>query len=183
MLDTDIRQILLKNLHLIPSMRKVSYVEEWFISRKVIADVVGITSECLTGFEIKSDGDSLTRLANQIVSYDKVCRFNYIVVSDKFKNTIENHIPSHWGIIYVTHDGIEILKEAKDHDITIKSLFWVLWRAEMVECMKQHKLKGYSKLRMSQITAVIIKELDAEIVEQYVYHTLLQRNSWKLQKH
>ena len=68
MLDADIREPLFEYLEL--RYGKVRILEEKNIG-KSRADVLAITDSVLIGLEIKSDGDSYTRLKSQIRNYNK----------------------------------------------------------------------------------------------------------------
>jgi hypothetical protein len=52
----------------------------------------------LHGYEIKSDRDSLTRLATQITLYDKVLDYSTIVCTTRHLARAAERVPSHWGI-------------------------------------------------------------------------------------
>ncbi|MBZ1527940.1 sce7726 family protein [Leuconostoc mesenteroides] len=68
----------------------------------VRADLVVINGH-LTGFEIKSDLDSVHRLPKQILGYDRLFDYNYLVVGQKLYDKAVDLLPQHWGIIVATH--------------------------------------------------------------------------------
>ena len=65
------------------------------------ADIVVVTDD-LTGYEIKSDADSYTRLPGQIKEYDRYFQRNYLVVGINHRKTASEHIPPYWGILCVS---------------------------------------------------------------------------------
>ncbi|QYU58845.1 sce7726 family protein [Weissella confusa] len=64
----------------------------------VRADIVSINGH-LTGYEIKSDVDSLDRLPNQIVGYSRLFDYNYLVVGEKLYDEAVKLLPNFWGVI------------------------------------------------------------------------------------
>lgn len=59
----------------------------------------------LHGFEIKSDFDTLDRLARQVEIYSRVMDFVTIVVGAKYVAAVSDRIPAWWGIEHVAEVG------------------------------------------------------------------------------
>lgn len=78
-------------------------------SGKARADLVAINGH-ITGYEIKSDVDSLHRLSSQIKEYDKVFEKNYIVVGEKYSKVVARFVPDYWGIIVVQGERIDSIQ-------------------------------------------------------------------------
>lgn len=114
--DKQIRAALLKRLQ----TYKDSKIYEEFVlpSSKARADVV-VVNGYFTGYEIKSDVDSLQRLPTQIKEYDTYLEKNYIVVGQKFASKVHEYIPEHWGIIVATEKkdsvSLEFRRPAKQN--------------------------------------------------------------------
>ncbi|WP_343092263.1 sce7726 family protein [Streptococcus sanguinis] len=106
--DKQIRAALLKRLQ----TYKDSKIYEEFVlpSSKARADVVVVNGH-FTGYEIKSDVDSLQRLPSQIKEYDTYLEKNYIVVGQKFAFKVHEYVPEHWGIIVVTEKNDSVSLE------------------------------------------------------------------------
>ncbi|MEP0177387.1 MAG: sce7726 family protein [Paraglaciecola sp.] len=89
-------------------------------------------------FEIKSDKDSLCRLKNQIEYYDYTFNKVSIVVTDKFINKIDKHIPPYWGVILVkTEDEkLNFYNERlakKNPNWKAEKALLTLWKKELLE--------------------------------------------------
>ena len=97
--DKQIRQALLGELSKDAELE--IYQEFVLPSSKARADIVTV-GEIFTGYEIKSDKDSLQRLSTQIPEYDIYLEKNYIVVGEKYSSKIKEYIPKYWGIIVVS---------------------------------------------------------------------------------
>ena len=106
--DKQIRAALLKRLQ----TYKDSKIYEEFVlpSSKARADVVVVNGH-FTGYEIKSDVDSLQRLPSQIKEYDTYLEKNYIVVGQKFAFKVHEYVPEYWGIIVVTEKNDSVSLE------------------------------------------------------------------------
>lgn len=96
--DKDMREALFSYFE--DSMKKVRFIEEINMG-KSRADAIMITENEITGFEFKSDRDSLARLERQIVDYDKYYDRNYLVVGKHFEKKAQENIPEYWGIMMV----------------------------------------------------------------------------------
>ncbi|GDZ83086.1 hypothetical protein LCIT_03280 [Leuconostoc citreum] len=100
--DKDIRLELIKK---VSSYQDTDVLEEFSIlTAPVRADLVTINGH-LTGFEIKSDVDSLSRLPHQFMGYDKAFELNYLVVGEKLSEAAAQLVPSHWGI-FIAQEGV-----------------------------------------------------------------------------
>lgn len=94
--DKDIRTLLLKK---VANYKDIKVFEEQTTPSGVArADVVVVNGH-INGYEIKSDFDTLNRLNNQIVEYEKTFEKNIIVVGEKYAYTILKYIPEHWGVM------------------------------------------------------------------------------------
>lgn len=114
--DKQIRQTLLKELS---KDKEIEIYQEFVLpSSKARADIVTV-GEIFTGYEIKSDKDSLQRLSTQIPEYDVYLEKNYIVVGEKYSSKIKDYIPEYWGIIVVS--GSEE-KDLENNRLKIKTI-------------------------------------------------------------
>ena len=88
--DKQIRKALLGELSKDAELE--IYQEFLLPSSKARADIVTV-GEIFTGYEIKSDKDSLQRLSTQIPDYDVYLEKTYIVVGEKYSSKIKDYIP------------------------------------------------------------------------------------------
>ena len=83
--DKDIRRVIIERLQ---SYKNCQVYEEVTVpSGKARADLVAINGH-VTAYEIKSDFDSLKRLSSQITEYDLNFERNYVVVGEKYVESI-----------------------------------------------------------------------------------------------
>ncbi|BCT27482.1 sce7726 family protein [Bacillus velezensis] len=94
--DKEIRSTLISRLTTYKDCRV--FEEVTVPSGKARADIVAVNGH-VVAYEIKSDFDSIKRLTTQIPEYDKNFEMNYVVVGQKFAESITMFVPEHWGII------------------------------------------------------------------------------------
>lgn len=138
------------------------------------ADLMMINNGNLVGFEIKSELDTLKNLKTQILDYQKIFDFVYIVIDKKFKNAEElKELPRQVGML-VYNKGISIKKEAKKNKRFKKSdLISLLWRKDLEVLLNNKKIDFDSLQKMAQ-TKLTINEIKAQILnslnERYGAH-------------
>ena len=112
---------------------------------KCRADIAVINGH-LVGYEIKSNNDSLCRLEEQVKAYNAVFDKVFIVVGDRYTNSIKNYIPEWWGVIVSVRGprgavNFDIIREARTNKkIDPISIAQLLWRNEAEEILQQKKL-------------------------------------------
>lgn len=107
--DRSIRKILISYLK--AKHKEIRIYQEKSIGSS-ICDVMAVTN-CLVGYEIKSDLDNYERLPDQIKAYDQFFDKNYLVVSGKHRVSASDKVPNYWGIICIYNDDIDIVRYAK----------------------------------------------------------------------
>ena len=110
-------------------------VEELGIEHGAARIDVATIGDCVHGFEIKAEADSLARLAHQMGHYEKLVDFAYLVCTERHSRGAMRILPSHWGLIIATcaSGPIEfaILREATKNTFrSAESLARLLWRGE-----------------------------------------------------
>ena len=95
--DKSIRKILISYLK--AQNKEIRIYQEKSIGN-TICDVMAVTN-CLVGYEIKSDLDNYERLPKQIEAYNQFFDKNYLVVSEKYRVSAADNIPHYWGIICI----------------------------------------------------------------------------------
>ena len=107
---------------------------------------IAVVNGNLVGYEIKSNKDSLSRLKEQIKSYSAVFDKVYIVVGDRYVNSIRSHIPRWWGVVLSVKGprgavNFNTVRKARTNkNIDPISVAQLLWRNEAEEILRQKKL-------------------------------------------
>jgi len=98
--DSDIRTALLGRLHQRHEDEPdVAFLEELGLCRGQVFVDVTVVNGALHGYEIKSDRDSLRRLAGQVAFYGRVLDRATLVVGTRHLADADEVIPSWWEIL------------------------------------------------------------------------------------
>lgn len=97
----------------------------------------------LTGFEIKSEKDSLSRLEKQIQDYEKVFDFCNIVVATKHLRRARALIPNAWGIIVAEQNTEQVhlsvrRKARRNSGTSIQALIRLMWKTEALAALRKN---------------------------------------------
>lgn len=171
--DKEIRKILISYLEAVCS--EVRIYQEKNIGSS-ICDIMAVTN-CLTGFEIKSDADNYTRLQYQVNSYDKFFDKNYIVVSSKHEKSVPNKVPDHWGIMSIKNDSIEIIKKAKKSpNVSRYQQLSVLWKVELNNILIKNNMPIFAQKNKNYIKSQLSDNVDEKILGEQIAYELLKRD-------
>lgn len=135
----------------------------------------------MSGFEIKSDRDSLSRLDRQIDHYNKVLDFATLVVTPKYLVRVRDVIPPWWGLIKVTSDTSgpairTVRKPKKNRLLDPASLVQLLWRDEAMLVLKSnHAHRGLSKATRWEVWDRLLEILNPNELRDVVRVTLKAR--------
>ncbi|KQT20258.1 hypothetical protein ASG31_17670 [Chryseobacterium sp. Leaf404] len=146
---------------------------------------IAVINGTMVGYEIKSDHDTLNRLAGQILEYNKVFDFLNIVTSKKFASSIKEHVPQWWGIIEVEEKDSEIKihqrrKARINKSVSSFSLLQLLWKEELGIMIDRYALPRSLKYKSKKTIWTYISEvLDIDIIKNDVRSFLKLRTSWK----
>lgn len=147
---------------------------------------IAVINGTMVGYEIKSDHDTLNRLAGQILEYNKVFDFLNIVTSKKYAPIIKQHVPKWWGIIEVEEieNVVKIHQRRKpklNKEISGYSLLQLLWKEELSEIIDKYGLDRKLKNKPKKIVWAYVSEiLDLEIIKENVRSYLKSRSKWKV---
>ncbi len=133
--ESAIRETLVSQLRLRLTEGDV-LIEELGVEHGAARVDVALLSDRLMGFEIKSDFDTLDRLARQMHTYHRVFDSLTIVTTVAYARQVEALLPEWWGIIVATPgEGEDVYlterRPAKRHKHQeAASLASLLWRDE-----------------------------------------------------
>jgi hypothetical protein len=154
-------------------------------NHKVRVDVA-VVNGLISGYEIKSDVDTLERLPVQSEWYsrtlDRVC----VVVTHKFVTKIEKHIPSWWGILCaVSLDGNVALEEIRDGQDNIEHnpycVAQFLWREEAIEVLEEYDLcSGLKNKPRHVVWERLAAGLPIDTLRKEVRLKLKSRDDWRV---
>jgi len=137
-------------------------------------DVAVINSE-ISGWEIKSDEDTLTRLAGQVDAYGQVLDRATLVTTQRWEERARQQIPDWWGITVIEETSAAIVvherRQSMDNSRRLDpmSVAQLLWREEALNELRQRgqarglsaKARHYTWERLAEV--VPLDELRAVV--------------------
>ena len=140
LLDQNIREALRKTLRELDSSAAI--IDELPLLRgRGRADLAFVNGE-LSGFEIKSDADSLVRLGIQADNYESVFEFNTIVAAKKHLKLARKKVPRTWGIIEARQVNGETQlhhrrQPQRNNKLNNSALARLLWKNECLSILRK----------------------------------------------
>ena len=171
--DKEIRNILISYIK--ASSNEVRIYQEKNIGGS-ICDVMAVT-DCLTGFEIKSDLDNYQRLKFQIYAYNQFFDKNYIVVSSKHRKSVIDKVPGFWGIICIEKDNLTVEREPGSNlGVSRQKQMSILWQLELKNILVKNNMPMFAQKSKSYIIGRILEAVDGNILRKQISHELLRRD-------
>lgn len=150
---------------------------------------VAAAGELLSGYEIKSDYDTLDRLARQMHAYHEVFDLLTIVTTETYVDQVEALLPKWWGILVAARqpDGVVLTERrpSMPHNRQIpEALAAMLWRDDAYE-FALGLLGPVVKARATRgdLQEIIAKHIPLEIIRQKVLNSLIGRQDLKARSH
>ena len=116
------------------------------------ADVVHITPGFMHGYEVKGDGDTLQRVANQLRCYGEVYDFVTFVVTEKHLLNLLPLLPAWVGVLVASADGLRPHRPAAYNATVARApLAGLLLLDEVKQFLLARGLAGVSTLRRREV--------------------------------
>ncbi|MDD5335513.1 MAG: sce7726 family protein [Rhodoferax sp.] len=160
-------------------------VEEFQLAFGAVRADLALVNGHLEGFEIKAGKDTLTRLPHQVVAYNKVFEFCWVVTTKAHLADARHLVPREWGLL-VAH--------ANDLGSTLKSvrtakrngrrdgnhLARLLWRDELLAKLTELGLsQGLKSKPKIALFAALAAALPVDELADYVRNCLKTRVDWR----
>jgi hypothetical protein len=116
------------------------------------ADVVHITPHFMHGYEVKGDGDTLQRVANQLRCYGEVYDFVTFVITEKHLPKVLPLLPEWVGVQVASAEGLRVHRAA-GYNATVERapLAGLLLLEEVKQFLLARGLAGASTLRSREV--------------------------------
>lgn len=173
--DKQIREILVAYL-------KTQHSEMRLFHEKNIGgstcDLMMVTPDMITGFEIKSDLDNYQRLESQVRHYNQFFQNKYIVVGKRHCKTIKSKIPGNWGILVIDNDSIELKRKAvyTYNDYIARAQLSILWKMELKNLLNYFRLPMYALKNKEFIINKLIEFVPLDQLKAQIAYELLNRD-------
>ena len=159
-------------------------VEEMGVwSGSVRIDLAVINGE-LSGYELKSDRDTLERLPLQARLYSRVFDRVTLVASERHVDKALSRIPEWWGITVALEEADTVLLRSRRpsqpnpaQDPYLVAQF--LWKEEALSVLASLGMKkGWTGKRLKEIHQKLASELPITELAAYVRNALKRRQNW-----
>ena len=146
-------------------------------------DVALLNGE-ISGFEIKSDEDTLFRLFGQADAYRKVLDRVTLVTTSRHKEKAISVLPLWWGVMVARQEqGSVILEPERAPDINTGldpfALAQLLWRGEALDELKSRGLsKGLSKKARHYVWLALAQSVAIDELRDLVRERIKARTEW-----
>lgn len=144
-----------------------------------IVDVLQISTNVSSAFEIKSDKDNFSRLDKQIQSYSSVFNYVSVVISENNYKAVLPLIPKKIGIMLVKESGIIVKRKPSEiKKLSKDALAKIIWKNNLLKIMSSkfttHQLKGLSDYELRKL---LIKYYNLKEIRSFAYDFLMQKYS------
>ncbi|MCH8013119.1 MAG: sce7726 family protein [Candidatus Marinimicrobia bacterium] len=165
--------------------QKTLILEELSLHHGMVRIDVAVINDILHGFEIKSDGDTLERLPEQMKVYSEI--FDRITLIVGYRHAYEalKMIPDWWGVKLVNigpRGGIHFAEARgprQNPSPDKLSIVMLLWREEALDLLDEiNTTKGFRSKSRMEIYKRLVEVTDIDIIRSKVLHQFKYRTNW-----
>lgn len=162
-------------------------VEELGLCQGSVRADVAVVNGTLKGFEIKSEKDSLVRLARQASTYSQVFDSVSLVTAERHLKHARKMVPSWWGICVVktgARPHLEIVRREKANPkVDSSSLVQLLWKDEVIEILQRSSPNIDRKRYVRKLLwAELVETFTLSELKATVRTTLKTRQNWRVDR-
>lgn len=184
--DSEIRAALREKLHLIHAGEPdTAIIDELSLSQGEARVDVAVVNGTFSGYEIKSDRDTLTRLPHQLAVYEQCFNTITIVVGSSHVAACRDSVPGWWGIWEAIRqsDGNIILEERRqpisNDRISPQQVVKLLWRDEVREALKELDAEVRAKATRRELWETLVASISPQDLFRTVRDRLRARGDWR----
>lgn len=188
MRDRDVRSALHTRLleEHADDLASTLFVDELGLCGAVRVDVA-VVNAALSGFELKSASDTLSRLPVQVDVYSRVLDFCNIVVAERHLDRAVAMLPDWWGCIAARWDGQhvvldEITPSSLNPCIDGYALAQLLWRDETLGVLESlGAARGFRSKPRHLLWKRLVEITEIDYLGAVVREQLKRRQRWRLE--
>ena len=177
--DAFIRAPLLQWLRVLhPYSSDAKLLEEFKMPRPSARIDVALVNGEMTGFEIKSDRDTLTRLPLQIPAFSKFFDRVSLVTTKKHLEEARLTIPKWWGIIVFREDGsFDVTRSSKRNTkIDAASFLFALSKAELTLVARATSVSIPSASKKDAIVELLASSVEQPLLCRFAREVIKLRS-------
>lgn len=154
-------------------------IDEFWVPRSHERADMAVIGRLLTGFEIKTERDTLRRLPRQIGAYGRVFDRCTVVVAAKHSDAAIDMLPEWWGIVQVSVNGsvtfAEMRKARPNRAVDPETLVRLLWRDEVAQALTELGAQPAPRATRSVLWRELLHLADLHQLRAVVRHALARR--------
>jgi hypothetical protein len=146
---------------------------------------LAVVNGSLSGYEIKSERDTLQRLPNQVEVYSRALDFVTIVASDSHIDKTISLIPEWWGVLATQSQqgdiSFRLVRQPQSNpSVDPYSVAQLLWRPEVVAILSDLGItKGITGKSRRVLWQTLAETLPIDELRDCIRHTLKVRARWR----
>lgn len=142
---------------------------------------IGVVNGALSGFEIKSDRDNLSRLPRQIEHYGRCLDFAWVVCGEKYLERAKSAVPSWWGVMVaipgeVASVDLRVVRAASSNpNLDAFHVAQLLWRDEAHDALVDLGYQPAAKARRWDLWDLLAASCELDELRSVVRERLKAR--------
>lgn len=145
---------------------------------------LAVVNGSLSGYEIKSDRDTLTRLPRQLAVYDACFNTMTVVVASRHVDGCFKAVSETWGIWEAIPNAGGVKFEVRRHarinpQIEAKSVVQLLWKEEALNSLAELGIRPDADLKRRDLWKHLVASVSAHELFQIVRDRLRARGDWR----
>ena len=186
MKDKDIRAALLSNpAKYLDFDRNSIIIQELGLCQGEARIDIAIIKEEIHGYEIKSTGDNLSRLPDQVKIYNRTLDYITLIASSNHLQKALDIVPSWWGVIRAECEEEKVsFSKIRSHKanptLDPEAIIQLIWKEEAYNILRELNLhKGIKKKTKWILWDRLIKNLSINEIKNEVITSLKSRQDWR----
>lgn len=161
-------------------------VDEFQLAFRAVRADLALVNGHLEGFEIKAGRDTLARLPHQVLAYDKIFEYSWVVTTSVHLPHVRKLVPKAWGLMVANVDGsgptLRRVRAAKRNGGRDGNhLARLLWRDELLVKLEQLGIsKGLKSKPKIALYAALGEAMPVQDLADYVRICLKTRDDWRV---
>lgn len=159
-------------------------IDELGLCQGAVRVDMAVVNGLLSGYEIKSDRDTLLRLPHQASTYNRVFDRITIVCGAAHLRDVRRLVPKWWGIVIAAEAGgmVELreVRTAKvNHKIDMMAIVQLIWKGETAAILEGEGLAFPRRWGTHQLWDMAVSNIEPQRLAFLVRETIKARGDWR----
>jgi hypothetical protein len=177
--EASVRVALREHL-LAPRKRVPTAVDEFWVPQSNERADLALIGGDLSGYEIKTERDTLRRLPRQAAAYGRVFDRCTVVIGPRHTSAAVGLLPEWWGVVEVSVNGHvsfdQIRMARQNSDVDPETLVRLLWRSEVQAALARLNVEVDPSATRGTMWRLLLERADVRELRMIVRRALRQRN-------